>query len=137
MIEVQRAWEKPKPNTTLPTPNPAARTNLIYTGVGRQAIMARLDKIRLDSVMFDGLPLSEVLRNLSDMVRARDPEKRGVNFLINPNGDTSAPTAAPVTGGFGAPGHLPVLVVQRGWIRPPACRWRAARGAQRRRRWWI
>ena len=90
MVEVARAWEKPQSNTGLPTPNPYAMTNLIFTGPGRQAIISKLDRIRLDSVLFDGLPLSEVIRNLSDQAKLRDPEKRGINFLINPNVEAAA-----------------------------------------------
>ena len=72
-------------NETLPVPNPYARTNLIYTGQGRQSIISKLDRIRLDRVSFDGLPLSQVVRALSEETTKRDPEKRGVNFLINQN----------------------------------------------------
>ena len=35
IVDVEKAWEKPKPNTSLPTPNPYASTNLIYTGSGQ------------------------------------------------------------------------------------------------------
>jgi hypothetical protein len=104
MVEVERAWEKPKPDTSLPTPNPYADTNLIYTGSGRQAIVSKLDRIRLDSVLFDGLPLSEVVRNLSEQTKLRDPEKKGINFLINPNGDTSIATTGPNAAGAGGGG---------------------------------
>ncbi|MEI9864646.1 MAG: hypothetical protein WDN00_08850 [Limisphaerales bacterium] len=107
LVEVEQAWEKPKPNTLLPTPNPYARTNLIYTGTGRQAIVSKLDRIRLDQVLYDGLPLSEVIRNLSEQARLRDPDKKGINFLINPNGDTSVPVATTGAGGFGQPGAPP------------------------------
>ena len=46
---------------------------------------AKLKQIVLPEVTFDGLPLGEVLRFLSDESVKRDPEKTGVNFLINPN----------------------------------------------------
>jgi hypothetical protein len=115
IIDVEKAWESPNPDTTLPTPNPYARTNLIFTGTGRQAIISKLDRIRLDSVMYDGLPLSEVVRNLSEQSKLRDPDHKGINFLINPNGETTVETEAPaqvtglggvggVGGGFGARG---------------------------------
>ena len=62
-------------------------------------------------MVFDGLPLSEVIRNLSEQTKLRDPEKKGINFLINPNGDTSIPTASAGVnggpGGFGVPGAPP------------------------------
>src|ERR1035441_6875126 len=46
---------------------------------------AKLKQIVLPEVAFDGLPLSEVLRFLSDESIKRDPDETGVNFLINPN----------------------------------------------------
>jgi tetratricopeptide (TPR) repeat protein len=104
MVEVERAWEKPKPNTSLPSPNPYANTNLVYTGTGRQAIINKLDRIRLDNVVFDALPLSEVVRYLSEQTRLRDPEKKGINFLVNPNGDTSIATTGPMAAGAGGGG---------------------------------
>lgn len=51
----------------------------------KSRVESRLEAIVLDEVMFDGLPLAEVLRFLSDESRKRDPEKKGINFLINPN----------------------------------------------------
>ena len=52
----------------------------------------QLESIRLDSFAFDSLPLGEVVRVLIDEARKRDPEKRGINILINPN----APAPTPV-----------------------------------------
>ena len=67
---------------------------------GRRALMNKLDAIRLDAVMFDNLPLSEVVRFLADESKKRDPEKRGINFLIHvaqpvvvPQPGVSGPTA--------------------------------------------
>ena len=53
----------------------------------------------------NGLPLSEVIINLSDEARKRDPEKRGINFLISQNVDSGgAPaTAAATVGPDGQP----------------------------------
>ena len=85
--QVEKQWLLPASTVTFPNiPNPYATNPLVYTGPGRQAIIAKIDHTRLDKVAFDGLPLNEVLRNLSEQVRLRDPEKKGVNFLINPNG---------------------------------------------------
>jgi len=66
---------------------------------GRQVIRDKLERIRLDTVRYDSLPLSEVVVNLRDEARKRDPEKKGINFLINQNPDPAA--AAP---------DLPVIV---------------------------
>jgi hypothetical protein len=46
---------------------------------------AKLREIVIDEVTLDGLPLSEVLKFLSDQSQKRDPEKKGINFLLNPN----------------------------------------------------
>lgn len=101
MVEVQDAWNDPVKRDLLPVPNPYAATNLINTSLSRQAIMSKLDRIRLDTVSYDQLPLSEVVRSLSEEVKRRDPTKRGINFLINPNIETVSTT--PVTGVPGSP----------------------------------
>jgi hypothetical protein len=66
------------------------------SGEGRQIIINKLNSIRFDHVFYDGLPLGEVVRILQEEVRKRDPEKKGINFVITPNGDTaSAPQGEP------------------------------------------
>jgi type II secretory pathway component GspD/PulD (secretin)/beta-lactamase regulating signal transducer with metallopeptidase domain len=79
---VEQAWHNP--------PESYAGTNQIPSDM-RRAILRKLDRIRLDSVSFDELPLSEVLRNLAAESRKRDPEKLGVNFIIRPAASTNAP----------------------------------------------
>ena len=107
LVQVEKSWERVTPNTSLSTPNPFATTNLIYTGAGRQAIVSKLDRIHMDA-FYDGLPLSEVVRSLSEQAKIRDPDKKGINFLINPNPDNSVSTLSPIgAGGFpggGIPG---------------------------------
>jgi hypothetical protein len=65
-------------------------------------IEGKLREIVLDGVKFEGLPLSEVLNILSDESRKRDPEKKGINFLLNPNPPqnqiSSIATVDPTTG---------------------------------------
>jgi beta-lactamase regulating signal transducer with metallopeptidase domain len=86
--------------TNKPASSADASTNLVHTGAGREVIYSKLDRIRLDTVSWpEGLPLSEVLRNLSDQTRLRDPDKKGINFLFNPN---AAPASAPATPAGGA-----------------------------------
>jgi Flp pilus assembly secretin CpaC/tetratricopeptide (TPR) repeat protein len=106
MVQVEEAWDEPKKRDLLPQPNPYARTNLIHTSKGRQAIAIKLDKIRLDSVNFEGLPLSEVIKVLNDEARKRDPEKRGLNFIINPNAEPAQ--TVPTTTGLDPTTGLPV-----------------------------
>jgi general secretion pathway protein D len=88
IVEVQQEWAKPVKRESLPVPNPYATTNLVHTGKGRQAILSKLDRIRLETVgPWDNLPLSEVIRILSEEARKRDPEKKGINFIINPHAE--------------------------------------------------
>ena len=44
---------------------------------------------------YDGLPLGEVIINLNDEAKKRDPEKRGINFLVSQNVDTGGPQPPP------------------------------------------
>jgi type II secretory pathway component GspD/PulD (secretin)/tetratricopeptide (TPR) repeat protein len=87
---VEQAWANPVSRELLPKPNLYARTNLVHTGQGRQAIITKLDRIRFDSwpPSSDGLPLGEVIISLSHQSKERDPEKRGVNFLLSQNVDS-------------------------------------------------
>lgn len=62
---------------------------------GRQIISNKLERIRLDTVRYDGLPLSEVVLNLRDEAKKRDPDKKGINFMINPMPPPMPPEAAP------------------------------------------
>jgi tetratricopeptide (TPR) repeat protein len=98
MVQVENAWVKPISRGLLPEPNPYASTNIVHTGVGREVIYSKLNRIPIDKVPWaEGLPLSEVLRNLSDMSKLRDPDKKGINFIFNPN--TAAASAATPVGG--------------------------------------
>ena len=53
------------------------------TSAGRRAILKKLNSIRLDHVSFEASTLGEALRILSEEARKRDPEKTGVNFILN------------------------------------------------------
>ena len=110
LVEIENAWAMPPKRELLPQPNLYARTNLIHTGSGRQIIYNKLDRLRLDEVKYEGLPLSEVVANLFDQAKRRDPEKRGINFIVNNNVDTgaSAAGAAPAAGGIDPTTGLPV-----------------------------
>ena len=48
-----------------------------------------------------------MLRNLSEQSKLRDPERKGINFLVNPNPDLSGQPVAPraTAGGRGAFGR--------------------------------
>jgi tetratricopeptide (TPR) repeat protein len=104
IVDIVQDWQEPATRETLPIPNPYARTNLIHTSPSRQAIVRKLDLIHMDKVFYDGATLGDVVRSLSEEAAKRDPEKRGINFMINPNADTAgasapaAPLLDPVTG---------------------------------------
>ncbi|HOW68813.1 MAG TPA: hypothetical protein PK256_26330, partial [Verrucomicrobiota bacterium] len=107
LLKVEEAWAPTV--SKLGPANPFAKTNIIYTGPGRQKIQAKLEKIKLDDLKLDGLPLSEVVKYLDTEARSRDPEGKGINFIINSAVDkippvlqqglidpvTGAPTAGP------------------------------------------
>jgi beta-lactamase regulating signal transducer with metallopeptidase domain len=65
---------------------------------GREVIYSKLNHIRFDKVSWpEGLPLSEVLRNLNDQTKFSDPDKKGINFTFHPN----APAASAATASAG------------------------------------
>ncbi|HAV62907.1 MAG TPA: hypothetical protein DCY13_11145, partial [Verrucomicrobiales bacterium] len=100
-----------------PQPNPyASRDPQVHTSEGRHRIMDKLSKITLNEVIYEGLPLSEVIKNLTDESRRRDPDQQGINFMIVSNIDapigatqfatdpaTGAPIAIAAPGGAEAP----------------------------------
>ena len=108
MNMVERRWVLPQSTVTMPSPNPYATNDLIYTGTGRQGIAQKLGHIRFDSVSFDG-PLSAVLDDLTKLTKLRDPEHKGINFLMNPNPDQSGPAISTGAAGFGAVGGVPAV----------------------------
>ncbi len=81
-------------------PTNGSAPQLTYTGPGRQEIVRKLAMIRLDRVNFTATPLTEVMRVLCQEARERDPEHRGINFVINPVADQAATGKSldPVTG---------------------------------------
>jgi len=105
MVKVSQAWS-PKVGIGLPVPNPYVTNTDVHTGVGREVIYRKLNNIRLDGVSWpDGLPLSEVIRYMTEQSRLRDPEKKGINFIFNPNVEASAAANGPGgPGGLGVPG---------------------------------
>lgn len=100
ILQVIDAYADDKRRNELPVPNPYNRADTIHTGKGRQAIYSKLNTIKFD--MFppegspDSLPLSEVVRLLNQEAPKRDPEKEGVNIMIDPNAPAPAVTAAPL-----------------------------------------
>ncbi len=105
LVEVVEDWNRATRRELLPVPNPAATNHLINTSPERQIIVSKLGRLRLDTVgPWDGLPLTEVVRFLGDESKKRDPEGRGINFVINPNQQAAAPNPL-------APGAAPQTVI--------------------------
>ena len=107
LVEVERSWNEglPLKSEILPTPNPYFRTNNVNTSSRRrQVILRKLNSIVLDELLFDDLPLGEVVRFLDEEVRKKDPDGKGINFIINPFMDdlpsNSGISGAGATGGF-------------------------------------
>jgi hypothetical protein len=74
----------PKSRDAFPTPNPYFRTNVARTLTkAQQRIESKLDQVVIKEVFFDGLPLAEVVRFLREESAKQDPEKVGINFVIN------------------------------------------------------
>lgn len=106
IVEVESAWNIPSTRESLPNSNPFARTNRVYTGTGRQAILRKLENIVLDQWYIPGdIPLSEVIKELDAEVKKRDVDRRGLNFIISSHLDRPgpAPLGAAGLGGFGVP----------------------------------
>ena len=109
LVDVAKSWNSPVLRHLLPSSNPFATTNLVHTSKYRQAIKSKLDRIVIqDTPPFDGLALSEVVKYLREESIKRDPEKKGINFIVNsivdgvqaaatvtfdPNTGTSTPSA--------------------------------------------
>src|SRR5437762_2429881 len=87
-------------------------------GSGRQVISDKLERIRLDRVSYDRLPLGEVVLNLRDEIKKRDPEKKGINFMINPNQPAVplAPDGRPLPAPSDEPVDISTIAVK---IHPP------------------
>jgi type II secretory pathway component GspD/PulD (secretin)/beta-lactamase regulating signal transducer with metallopeptidase domain len=74
----------------------AVTNNGIHTSPGREMNYRKLTSLRLESVSWsNGLPLSEVIRYLAEQSRLLDPDKKGINFIFNPNVATGAAAGAP------------------------------------------
>jgi len=103
LLEVDRAWNPPVKRDALLSPNPVLGSNTIYTSKGRQAIHSKLDRIRIDSLTYDGLPLGEVVKSLSEEARRRDPDRRGINIIVSANADPPSAPPAPIDPATGLP----------------------------------
>src|ERR1035438_8997735 len=81
----------------------AAKTNrpigMVRTPTGREKIVSKLNRIQFDRFgPYTGLPLSEMVRELSRQTAELDSEKTGINFVMVGNSDGRQPTIDPNTG---------------------------------------
>jgi hypothetical protein len=91
----------------LPAASPGVPQGM--AGTHGEKLEGKLREIVLDEVKFDGLPLSEVLNFLSEESQKRDPEKKGINFLLNPNQPQGQPSLnTPIDPATGLPIAAPV-----------------------------
>jgi Flp pilus assembly secretin CpaC/tetratricopeptide (TPR) repeat protein len=95
LVQVEASWNAPVIRERLPVPNPYTSTNLVHTSPGREEIYQKMDKITLNEILYDGLPLSEVVRDLNEQARKRDPDRRGINIIIDPHVDVPVQTVTP------------------------------------------
>ncbi|MGV3757025.1 MAG: M56 family metallopeptidase [Verrucomicrobiota bacterium] len=114
---VQSPNSKSGDEVKLPTPNPYVRTNVARTLTkAQQRIEAKLDQVVIKEVFFDGLPLAEVVRFLREESAKQDPDKVGINFVINSKLDDQPGGGSKTADPLGAPEDLRVVLVT---INPP------------------
>ena len=116
LVDIAKEWNAPVKREALPTPNPMARTNIVYTSKARQMIFSKLERIRLDLPPYDNINLSTVVNQLGEEAKKRDPDRKGINIILNsfteptaqaapaidPNTGLAIPTAAPEPVDIGA-----------------------------------
>jgi beta-lactamase regulating signal transducer with metallopeptidase domain len=75
----------------IPPATGPATGGLSVTSKAKDEIETKLNEIKLKDVDYDGLPLTEIVRDLNDQALKRDPEKAGINFLITNVSDVPPP----------------------------------------------
>jgi Flp pilus assembly secretin CpaC/tetratricopeptide (TPR) repeat protein len=84
LVQVESEWDlEQRTRLTTPKPNDYARRDNVTTGKGRQEIISKLKNIKVETIKFPGVPLREVLNNLADLARNRDPQGLGINFFVD------------------------------------------------------
>jgi len=80
-----------------------ARTRSGQISEAKKSIILKLDTIRLDSVTYDRLPLSEVIQAINKEALTRDPDKKGINFILSATADPQATDAPRIDFATGLP----------------------------------
>jgi beta-lactamase regulating signal transducer with metallopeptidase domain len=86
-----------------PISHPLTGTNPVSMSNARQKIYQKLNTIRLDPVMFDGVPLTQALEIIKKDAKNRDPEKKGVNIILSTTADPQAAAAPAIDPSTGLP----------------------------------
>jgi beta-lactamase regulating signal transducer with metallopeptidase domain len=114
---VQEARRKKPEQMANSSSNPTRQTGTNQSA-GRRALLSKLNRIRVDEISFENVPLREVVEELARRSRALDPEKRGINFIIKNDvyppqaADTGVPGVVPIDPATGLPVPQPPLTDQ-------------------------
>ena len=98
LMQVEQEWPLSLSRDLLEIPNPYAKNKNVNTSPERQVLYKKLKSIKLGAFQVDGLPLSEVVKQLSDEAKKRDPDLKGVNFLVSSTIDPPAAGAVDPNG---------------------------------------
>lgn len=82
--QLLRETEEAGRSTVSLAPSSNLRTNLVRAGKGRERIRQKLASIEIEEVLYEDMRLSEVIRHLGNEALRRDPDRRGVNFIVLP-----------------------------------------------------
>jgi hypothetical protein len=78
--------EKISPAALSVAPGETLRIDLDFgTTPGRRRLKTKLETIRLPEVRFDGVPLLDVLKQISEQAERHDPDGTGINFMVTTN----------------------------------------------------
>ncbi len=97
-----------RPGMQMPTNAMMTPGGVTRAAKGRQAVRAKLEEIVIEEVIYDAIPLSEVVKDLKETARRRDPKKRGINFLINPSSRVASAGGVDPTTGAPLPSAQPI-----------------------------
>lgn len=76
-------------------------------GKGAEALLDKLERLRLSEVSYDALPLAEVIQDLIRQSARLDPSKEGVNFLFGK--ERTPPAASVIDPATGLPITAPAM----------------------------
>lgn len=86
VVDVNKAWAEPVIEAEqLTVEKHVGDPNWIGVLERSMSVEDKLKTITLDDVMYEGLPLAEVVKNLGEKSRQSDPDKTGVHFVIAPS----------------------------------------------------